>query len=417
MAKATIITTNSDALSRAASAIASRDKKPSKNAILNDMATAIAGPGKDWGFIKNAPDGTYVQPGIEVPKVQGDASQTTLFAVVMDEREDWSREPSVYASRAELIAGLANDYRDLLQGINTDIAAAAEKVADAGGITWPEDEAEYEAAENPGSLTIYEYKVTAPTAGPAVWCLEIDSKDDFSWSTRLFSSKAAALAALAMHRKFFEADSNIDFDEVMRALDAHGEFDSSPNEDMLSDVDADHDEYFDRLDSAVRFSIREAQIEGLEVGRIVTTTDPSIEAERRDAKCEYVYLAGHHDGQYDGNNRDEGTFFKSQEAAEAWAREIGLNDDPDYHWRDDLYYARDCVITAEFLPQAWVNDYGVEADPEGDTVWQVYAHEIELDQPDLDHLHTSLNAPDWVKDWNGPFEVYITVEVPDNTAD
>lgn len=58
----TIITTNSNALSRAADAILARGDTPSKNAILNALAAAIAGPGHDWGFIKNAPTGSFIQP-------------------------------------------------------------------------------------------------------------------------------------------------------------------------------------------------------------------------------------------------------------------------------------------------------------------------------------------------------------------
>ena len=83
---------------------------------------------------------------------------------------------------------------------------------------------------------------------------------------------------------------------------------------------------------------------------------------------------------------------------------------------------------ARFSPQAWVNDYAIEVDPEGPTEWD--ATEGVAGMPDgyrdglLVELETNdearddddwlqrhdLNAPDWVRDWSGPFDIYLRVE-------
>lgn len=60
----TIITTNADALKRAAREISKNDNINSTNSILNILSSAIAGPGRNWGFIKGTPSGHYVQPGV-----------------------------------------------------------------------------------------------------------------------------------------------------------------------------------------------------------------------------------------------------------------------------------------------------------------------------------------------------------------
>lgn len=60
----TIITTNADALKRAARKLSDAPANPSPNHVLNVLAGAIAGTGKNWGFIQGAPSGHYVQPGL-----------------------------------------------------------------------------------------------------------------------------------------------------------------------------------------------------------------------------------------------------------------------------------------------------------------------------------------------------------------
>jgi hypothetical protein len=80
---------------------------------------------------------------------------------------------------------------------------------------------------------------------------------------------------------------------------------------------------------------------------------------------------------------------------------------------------------AKFDPQAWVNDYAMSVDPQGPQEWDVtdfvlrrkqLKQKIEeaveslgwwLDDHDIFQDHP--DAPQWVRDWQGPFT--ITVEI------
>lgn len=81
---------------------------------------------------------------------------------------------------------------------------------------------------------------------------------------------------------------------------------------------------------------------------------------------------------------------------------------------------------ATFHPQAWQNDYAVPVDAEGPTTWDVtpeyltgllgtgtpnnwkLADVLEPDTYASDDLRFDPAAPQWVKDWGGPF--YVEVE-------
>lgn len=85
-------------------------------------------------------------------------------------------------------------------------------------------------------------------------------------------------------------------------------------------------------------------------------------------------------------------------------------------------------FTARFSPQAWVRDYAIEVDPEGDTEWDVTAEFAtlpsdyramlleEIDRTDDealdrdDALKGDPNAPEWVREWRGPFDIYVRRE-------
>jgi hypothetical protein len=78
-------------------------------------------------------------------------------------------------------------------------------------------------------------------------------------------------------------------------------------------------------------------------------------------------------------------------------------------------------ITARFHPQAWINDYAVEVDPEGPTTWDVTAEVIAMteternalkdDQYETDDLRFSVNAPKWIQEWSGPFYVEVVESI------
>jgi hypothetical protein len=68
------------------------------------------------------------------------------------------------------------------------------------------------------------------------------------------------------------------------------------------------------------------------------------------------------------------------------------------------------MAKAIFTPQAWVNDYSIQVDPEGPTEWEVEDEHLGL-QPDTyesDELRDHPNAPAWVRDWSGPFYISVT---------
>ncbi len=78
---------------------------------------------------------------------------------------------------------------------------------------------------------------------------------------------------------------------------------------------------------------------------------------------------------------------------------------------------------ATFSPQAWVNDYAVPVDAEGDTQWDCSAYftqqSVELQQEmledseagngsyNLDDVREDENTPEWIRDWTGPFEISV----------
>ena len=76
---------------------------------------------------------------------------------------------------------------------------------------------------------------------------------------------------------------------------------------------------------------------------------------------------------------------------------------------------------ATFHPQAWINDYAVLVDAQGPTTWDVTTllsamtsperdKAMEADSYESDDLRAAENAPEWVREWRGPF--YVSVDIP-----
>lgn len=77
---------------------------------------------------------------------------------------------------------------------------------------------------------------------------------------------------------------------------------------------------------------------------------------------------------------------------------------------------------ATFRPQAWVNGYSEAVDPEGVDTWDCTDYAKARFSPerieemlvetfgtwDHDDLIQDPKAPDWVRNWDGPFEVRFT---------
>lgn len=74
-------------------------------------------------------------------------------------------------------------------------------------------------------------------------------------------------------------------------------------------------------------------------------------------------------------------------------------------------------IIAAFHPQAWLNDYAVEVDPEGPVAFDVTAAilamprdralALEDDDDGTDNLRALPSAPVWIQEWGGPFWVEV----------
>lgn len=71
---------------------------------------------------------------------------------------------------------------------------------------------------------------------------------------------------------------------------------------------------------------------------------------------------------------------------------------------------RDQWVEVRFKPEAWINDYATPVDPETPDTWFVEKDQVPAEGAspyDWDELRDHANAPQWVKDWSGPFEVEL----------
>jgi hypothetical protein len=309
--KPTILNIDINTLSRAADIILSRKGKLTKNGLLNDFARAIAGPGRDWGFLKNRPDGTFVQPGL-IP------------------------EKSVAAH--------------------------------------------------------------APTPLPAsVWVVTYD--EEVTWApmpAACCATRELALDRIAQDHKWWKHDDH-PFEKVMDHLVRFSEY-------TFGEADIDEDEANDLgiVTDAYRITITETPIITEATPRPSTTSDNVVPSQPEPV----VLINALED--FGGTFLAMGTakLFQSRDELddhlEAIPEEALLN------WSPVIKPISDVTITAEFVPQAWVKDYAIDVDDEGETEWTVDADEIQAQAQDNDYLRSSRNAPDWVRNWEGPFEIYLT---------
>lgn len=78
-------------------------------------------------------------------------------------------------------------------------------------------------------------------------------------------------------------------------------------------------------------------------------------------------------------------------------------------------------VIAKFHPQAWQNDYAIQVDPQGDTEFDVTAEivaigrekslKIEDSNYESDDLRYAAAAPQWIKDWSGPFSIEVSESI------
>jgi len=404
MAKhSTQISCSADALSRAADALLAKDKPLTKNSILNAMAAAIAGDGHDWGFLKNAPNGTFTQPGIPSAPAQS-TSSTSVFLLQMDEREDWAREPDMFDSIEALEAYLRSDEgAPLFTGYEAE--KCIEKLLAGRSLFFPdseEDDEAYEEEEQPYSLSIYEFAVPAFPEPDGAWVLEIDFVNEPGEPTKLFRSKRDALKHVQENFASWKRLLRSPVEEVLSALNKSGIFEYEPNrEGFRSD-----DEFFDEWDARYTISLTFAKFD-----QPISTDDNHSTSSTPSSEIIYVKNAPIEFRRQGLDWRDE-QIHANLTALDQWA--FANNLDAEHPgWRQGVCLARDCKITATFHPQVWVRDNAMEVDPEGDTAWTVDASDLDPSASDLDYLKLSRGAPLWIQEWTGPFRIELFFSTPE----
>jgi hypothetical protein len=98
------------------------------------------------------------------------------------------------------------------------------------------------------------------------------------------------------------------------------------------------------------------------------------------------------------------TYIENQASPEAWRDYLTSLAEVD----NDIDSAQS-DIRVSFTPQAWVNDNAIEVDAEGEREWFVSIDTAD-DLPgctDLDWVTEDPFAPQWVKDWSGPFTISV----------
>ena len=73
------------------------------------------------------------------------------------------------------------------------------------------------------------------------------------------------------------------------------------------------------------------------------------------------------------------------------------------------------MVTIHFTPQAWVSDNAVEVNPEGPLSFQIPVSDAQDEHGEWlpnrsfesDRLREHPLAPEWIRDWHGPFEIVI----------
>ena len=78
-------------------------------------------------------------------------------------------------------------------------------------------------------------------------------------------------------------------------------------------------------------------------------------------------------------------------------------------------------VTATFHPQAWDGNYAVDVKPEGNVKFdvtsdiermgRVEAMSLADNSDDSDRLAKSDSAPEWIRNWSGPFYVEVQQSV------
>jgi len=299
---------NTAALSRAADAILARGETLTKNTILNAMAAAIVGDGHDWGFLKNAPNGLAIQPGLNPPSTPATDPDESL-------------------------------------------------------------------------------------AGREAWVLHYDERDDWGKAPMLFPSQEAALKHVAGDHTWWK-HADHPFEKVMSSLSNHGEYTFSQEDDFMDET-----------------SPYQIWLQPVTIGADVDhpKDDPADDPEALDAACTILVLTDVPCNPWRDQDLNGEILFEDSDTFQKECAEHGVDLS---EVGEDVHLARDCTFTARFTAEADFRKHIIQVDPQGETEWQVHAHELDPGADYLDYLKDSRNAPRWVKDWVGPFTIKLDITPP-----
>ena len=235
-----------------------------------------------------------------------------------------------------------------------------------------------------------------------VWIVQIDERDDWCRTPTAHASKADALASIKAYKSYWMHKDH-PVEDVMAKLESHEHY-------MFTDPDDDDASpyaitiYKTQLE---RHSKDELVASAADVALVATTAEPTAqEIEELNSKCTTVIV----NIQFDDWNQgiDFESFFDSEEKY----RNFISNGDREFNDVPVAHLANKCTISASFNAQVWVNDTAFSVDPQGDTDWDIHPYELRADQQDQDYLRHSVNAPQWVRDYDGPFEVELMIITP-----
>lgn len=143
------------------------------------------------------------------------------------------------------------------------------------------------------------------------------------------------------------------------------------------------------------------------------------------SECFETFLSEYPPGHVSLTARNSEPFRLRSESGEVYERNQNGSysniSDPDkqtYSALDEIDFMWEAMeVTARFHPQAWVNDYAIDADPDGPVEFDVtpevmamgedMARAVSNDTGDSDNLRDAMNAPAWIKEWSGPFWIEV----------
>jgi hypothetical protein len=235
-----------------------------------------------------------------------------------------------------------------------------------------------------------------------VWIVQIDERDDWCRTPTAHGSKANALASIKAYKSYWMHKDH-PVEGVMAKLESHEHY-------VFTDADDDDA-------SPYAITIYKTQVErqnavqpvaeNTDVALLASTTEPSAhEIELLNNKCTTVIVNDQFNDRHQG--LDFESIFDSEEDYQSFIANLGR----EFVEVPIAHLAKKCTVSASFNPQAWLRDMAFSIEPQGDTDWDIHPYELRADQHDQDYLKYSMNAPQWVRDHSGPFEVELTITTP-----